>query len=207
METLIRPVVEWHVVSAPYGDNSDTGDTGFVSSDGSSALAVAVDALGHGTEAARVAAIAAANLGRLTDQPLESLMRQCHEALRATRGAAVCLARLDATTDTLEWLSVGNIQGVHIGVDGNGLPQFESLVMRGGVVGDRLPELRVMRTRLQRGDMLVLASDGIGFGWHREFEAGVGPEKLAESLLARHGHGNDDAMVLAIRYSGLVPES
>ena len=202
METLIRPFLEWHTASVPYADNSETGDIGFVRSNGERALAVAVDALGHGADAAHVAAAAEAHLRAAADSPLEGMMRDCHEALRATRGAAVCLAQLDAASNTLSWLSVGNIQGVHVSIDRNGLPEYESLIMRGGVVGDRLPELRTSRASLKPGDMLVLATDGIGFGWYGEYRAGISPVELADSLMRKHCHGNDDAMVLVVRYDG-----
>lgn len=203
METLTRTFLEWHVASAPFADNDETGDTGFVRMDGDVALAVAIDALGHGAEAARVAAMAASYLDGVRDAPLESMLRSCHDVLRGTRGAAICLARLDAARDSLEWLSVGNIQGVHISIDASGLPEYESLVMRGGVVGDRLPELRTSAGSIRRGDMLVLASDGIGFGWHGEYRVDTPPSVLADALLARHCHGNDDAMALAVRYKGV----
>lgn len=203
METLTRTLLDWHVASAPFEDDGETGDTGFVYEHGDSALAVAIDALGHGPNAARVAEVAKLHIGGMLDASLESIIQSCHGVLRGTRGAAVCLARLDGARNVLDWLSVGNVQGMHISVDANGLPEFESLIMRGGVVGDRLPELRTSSIGIRRGDVLVLASDGIRFGWHAEFRPGMPPDVLAETLLARHGHGGDDAMALTIRYNGL----
>lgn len=190
-------------MSAPFAGNTDTGDRGFVRHTGPQAMAVALDALGHGPEAATVADIANRHLQETSpDVALETLFESCHQQLRGTRGVALCLARIDADAATLTWLSVGNIQGVRVSHDANGIPQYESLIMRGGVVGDRLPELRASRTPLVPGDMLVLATDGIGFGWYREYYPNVTVEALAGALLERHCHGNDDALVLVARYRG-----
>lgn len=204
METLTRPILEWYAASETLPSEVETGDRGHVSIVGRTAFALAIDALGHGNEAAKVADRAKDFLlQQVPEVRLESIFEYCHQHLRGTRGVALCLATIDAGTNTLFWLSVGNIQAVHLKVDRTGIPHYESLIMRGGVVGDRLPELRASSTELHPGDMLVMATDGVGYGWHSEYRRNISARELACAMLERHCSGNDDALALAIRYNGL----
>ncbi|HEX7029140.1 MAG TPA: SpoIIE family protein phosphatase [Gammaproteobacteria bacterium] len=204
METLTRPVIDWHVESVPFEGESGTGDRGGVRIDEHRIFAFVIDALGHGADAAQMADLAERCLGAVElDIRLEAMIENCHREFIGTRGTAMCLAYLDARTHVLNWLSVGNIQAVRIQLDSHGMPQFESLVMRGGVVGDRLPELRASRISLKPGDMVVMATDGVGYGWYGEYRPNIGAGELARALRLRHCHGKDDALVLAFRYLGL----
>lgn len=207
METLIRPILEWHTESAPLPSENVSGDTSHVALTNDGGFAFALDALGHGPEAARVAGVAHEHLlDAAPSESLQELFNQCHRKLLGSRGVALCLARFDVRTDTLTWLSVGNIQAVHIQLDRNGFPYFESLIMRAGVVGDRLPELKVSHTNLRRGDIVVLATDGIEFGWHKEFRPDIAPRDLATALINRHRVTKDDALVTVLRYRGSPAE-
>lgn len=204
METLTRSFLDWHVLSRRLPYEQEIGDLGEVHVEGRRAFLFAIDALGHGHEAARVAAKARAALIESNGlYRLEDIFEHCHTALKGTRGAAMCLALLDGTRNSLSWLSVGNIQAVHLQRDRHGIPQYESLIMRGGVVGDRLPELRTTTTSLQPGDLLVLATDGVGYDWYPEYTINTSARTLATRIMRRHRHGNDDALVLVVRYNGM----
>src|SRR5439155_13953575 len=125
-------------------------------------LAIAViDGLGHGPDAAHAAGRAAEVVEGHPDAQPEELVRRCHEALQGTRGAAITIALIDATAGELIWLGVGNVQATVLQsevTDGRGR---EWVPLRGGVVGYVLPALRSGRVRLQRDDVLVLATDGV----------------------------------------------
>lgn len=203
METLTRPVLDWHVESVPFEGSSGTGDRGRLRIHDRCAFAFVIDALGHGSDAAVMADIAERHLAGVEPvDRLEGIIENCHREMLGTRGAAVCLAYLDADAGSLSWLSVGNIQAVRIQLDAHGMPQFESLVMRGGVVGDRLPELRTSRIALKPGDMFVMATDGIGYGWYGEYRPNISAAELATALRTHHCHGKDDALALVFRYLG-----
>lgn len=179
-----------------------TGDRGHAGVQDDCIFAFALDALGHGDEAHKVADIAMQYL-RQSDwsSPLASIMRGCHERLRDTRGAAVCLARLEQRSGMLEALSVGNIQVVHMRTDCSGIARFDSLIMRAGVVGDRLPELRTSSMAIHGGDLLVMATDGIGYDWRHAYKGSITPRDLAETLIRQHCLGSDDALALALRFT------
>jgi len=48
----------------------------------------------------------------------------------------------------------------------------------------------------------VFASDGIATGFLSDVSAKEDPQRLADQILARHGKGTDDALVLVARYIG-----
>ncbi|HEX6928694.1 MAG TPA: SpoIIE family protein phosphatase [Gammaproteobacteria bacterium] len=203
MEALTLPTLDWHAESAPLPPETVTGDRGVVLHSGECVFAIAIDALGHGPEAAAIADEALRFLiqDREAEPPrLEAVFERCHAHLRGTRGIAMCLADIDPVAGNMAWLSVGNIQAVHIQHDAGGMPRYETLIMRGGVVGDRLPELRTSYASLKSGDMIVFASDGINFGWNTEYRPGMTPRALATALIERHCHGRDDAMAMALHY-------
>ena len=202
METLTRQIVDWHVESAPFEGGPESGDRGAVHVDGNNVFGFVIDALGHGSEAARMAELTERQLRFEPDLSLVSIIEDCHRQLQGTRGSALCLLAIDAGSDQLRWLSVGNIQAVRVQLDSHGMPQFESLVLRAGVVGDRLPELRTSHAVLKPGDILVIATDGIGYGWYGEYRPNITPAALGRAIRERHCHGNDDAFVLVIRYLG-----
>lgn len=203
MEALTRPILDWHVESLPFRGETGSGDRGHVRLDEHHVFAFVIDALGHGSDAATMADLAERHLALVEPvDRLEAVIEDCHRRMIGTRGTAMCLASIDTGSHAMSWLSVGNIQAVRIHLDANGMPQFESLVMRGGVVGDRLPELRASSMTLKPGDMVVMATDGIGYGWYGEYRPNISAEALAKALRTGHCRGNDDALVLAFRYLG-----
>jgi negative regulator of sigma-B (phosphoserine phosphatase) len=71
-----------------------------------------------------------------------------------------------------------------------------------GVLGDRLPRLRLQSVQLEPGDMIVLATDGIRRSFVEEHTLHDAPMAAAERILERHGRKTDDALVLVMRYNG-----
>jgi len=169
-------------------------------------LAIAViDGLGHGPDAAHAAGRAAEVIEGHPDAQPEQLVRLCHAALQGTRGAAMTIASIDAEAGEMVWLGVGNVQATVLQSEvANGRGR-EWVPLRGGVVGYVLPALRSGRVRLQRDDVLVLATDGVRpvfGGWPAPNQA---PAAIAERILEDQGRESDDALVLVARYRGGSP--
>lgn len=158
-----------------------------------------VDGLGHGPEAAHAAARAVEVLDAHSGEPVVELVGRCQVALHATRGVAMSLAALDVERREMEWVGVGNVEGILLREQGD-RSDDAALLLRGGVVGYRLPPLRPVRVALRDGDTLVMASDGVdpAFAWQVDRLATAAP--LAHRLLARHARDSDDALVLVARY-------
>lgn len=74
--------------------------------------------------------------------------------------------------------------------------------LRGGVVGQRLPSLRVNEVSVAPGDLVLITSDGIASAYADKVVR-VGPvQQLADDILQRHGKQHDDVMVLVARFLG-----
>jgi phosphoserine phosphatase RsbX len=169
--------------------------------DGDVVVALA-DGLGHGREAAVAARQAAAVIGAHADKDVIDMMRLCHEGLRSTRGAALSIAAFACGDATMTWPAVGNVDGVLVRADPSAQPGRHSLLLRGGVVGYRLPPLRAEVLPIFPGDTLIMATDGVSGQFVREPVLGRDPQDAADDILARHGKQSDDALVLVARYLG-----
>jgi phosphoserine phosphatase RsbX len=194
---------EWGVAARPITGEHVSGDR-HVTVSGTRLVVAVIDGLGHGPEAAHAARRAADVVESYPDERPEVVLRQCHEALRSTRGAAMTIASIDAGADEMTWLGVGNVQAavLHRRQPDAGR---EWVPLRGGVVGYLLPSLRPRTVRLQRDDVLVLATDGVRpvFGdWPGPGEA---PQEMADRILADQSRGTDDALVVVARYRGGWP--
>src|SRR4029077_2530979 len=102
------------------------------------------------------------------------------------------------------WLGVGNVEGLLLHGDGPARPGpgRAALVTRGGIVGSELPRLHPVVLPIAPGDTLIFATDGIREGFADGLSLEAPPQHLADQILARHGKGTDDALVLVARYLG-----
>jgi phosphoserine phosphatase RsbX len=198
-----RPVVEWGFASRPLeGDCS--GDLHVVAHFDRGALLAVLDGLGHGEEAGQAAAAGMAVLQADPSAPVQDLILRCHEAMRGTRGAVMTVVSIDAVRSELDWCGVGNVEAVLVRGQ-PGLPS-EAVPTRGGVVGYRLPPLKVSSVPITPGDVLVLASDGLRSGFGSAILRDEQPQQIASALFARYAKTTDDALVLAARYLGAYHE-
>jgi negative regulator of sigma-B (phosphoserine phosphatase) len=199
------PLIDWGVAVRAFPGEARSGDLHVVEHFPGGVLVAAMDGLGHGDEAAEAAQIAADILVRNAAEPPVSLIQRCHEALRTTRGVAMSLASLAQGGDTMAWLGVGNVEASLLRSDGTPAFLRESLLLRGGVVGYRLPRLQSTTVSVKPGDTLVLATDGIAGSFLEGLPVAKPPAQIARDILARFARGTDDALVLVARYRGEAP--
>lgn len=179
-----------------------SGDRHLVTPFPGGVLVAVVDGLGHGPEAAEAAAQAVRTLESHPEQPVISLVKRCHEALRGTRGAVMSLASYSARDSTMIWLGVGNVQGVVLQRPHKMHERRESLLLRGGVLGTQLPALTAAVVPVRWGDILILATDGIRSEFARNVIVTDPVKTIADRILTEHTKGTDDALVLVSRYLG-----
>ncbi len=162
-----------------------------------SALVCIADGLGHGEPAERAARKAVETAGADQELDLADMMRECDEALKGSRGAAVALARVDRKSGDLEYLSVGNTRCAIVG---------QSIVHLGGsygIVGEGAKPASVERRTLHRRDVLIFWTDGLP-----ETLGLVAPQVrritdaqlFAERLIKEHAIDSDDAGVIVFRW-------
>src|SRR5207247_8250778 len=162
----------------------------------SGALLAVIDGLGHGPEAALAAEAAVEVLTARPQAPVGALVEDCHRALKRTRGAAITVVAVDASARRLDWIGVGNVEGRLLRASTEDRQPAQSLLLRAGVVGYRMPPVRVATESMEPGDLLVLASDGLDPAFGEAVYPQADLQEIADELLARHGKPIDDAMVL-----------
>jgi hypothetical protein len=193
-------VVAWGIAEVSRPTEPECGDLSVVEAFGDGVLIAAIDGSGHGASAAAAARLAEVELrAHAADSPL-SLVHRCHEALRQTRGAAMTIAGLDFRDHTLTWLGIGNVEGVlfHETPD-----EPQRVILRGGVVGYRLPpKLTAETVSLNAFDTLIVATDGIRPDFADQISLEGDPGQIAAGVLSRHYGGTDDALVVVARCLG-----
>jgi phosphoserine phosphatase RsbX len=201
----VTALLEWGVAALTVAGQVESGDRHIVKPFQSGTLVAVVDGLGHGADAAAAAEIAVASLERHAHESVIFLVGRCHERLHQSRGVVMSLASFSGLDATMTWLGVGNVEGVLLRADTSRNPRRETLLLRGGVVGAQLPSLSASIVPITPGDTLVFATDGIRSGFAEGLILGDPPQRNADRILARHGMGTDDALVLVARYVGSGP--
>jgi phosphoserine phosphatase RsbX len=205
METIREPMVEYGVATFVLPGQGESGDHHLVFCNRRGVLVAVIDGIGHGEEAANASKGAAAILRSLADEPIISLVEQCHERLRASRGVVLSLASIDPEHGMMTWLGVGNVQGVLMRADATKGNVHESLLLRAGVVGSQLPALQATVLPIVKGDTLFFATDGVRSDFSANLSSRENPQRAADRILAQYRNGSDDALILVSRLTGISP--
>jgi negative regulator of sigma-B (phosphoserine phosphatase) len=163
-------------------------------------LAVVIDGLGHGDDAADASAIAARVIHDHANDAPAALLARCHEALRRSRGVVLTAAWFDLEDLEISWAGVGNVEARLVRGDAGYGARHDSALVLGGVVGYNLPAVRPSRTDLRPGDAVAFATDGIDADYSASLTPGLPAQKLAERILERHARTTDDALAAVVRY-------
>lgn len=155
------------------------------------------DGLGHGP-LAREAALSALTVFRTAgDRALPLVIEACHDALRATRGAAIAVAEVSAAEARVRFAGVGNVTGVVYGG-----PRVDHLVSLNGTAGLGAMRAREFTYGWPSRGVLVMASDGLHTRWSLDDHPGLAardPSVIAAVLLRDHTRGRDDATVVVVK--------
>jgi negative regulator of sigma-B (phosphoserine phosphatase) len=161
-----------------------------VNDDNGDALVAVIDALGHGVEAAAVAATAIRYLEDVAlSRTVLAIIEGLHGALRGSRGAAgmLCVVR----AGTLEGCGVGNVE---LRASRGKIP----VVLSPGVLGGHIRKLRVFRASLAPGERLAMFSDGLSSRLDLSLTRGLPASAACDLLLERFRRPHDDASVLIL---------
>jgi serine/threonine protein phosphatase PrpC len=207
MEKLSQSLIEWGSAESTLIGQIVSGDRYLVKALPGGVLVAVMDGIGHGEQAAAAAQAAVKILNDSTKGSLMGMMRECHEHLRGTRGVVMSLASIDGVQNTLTWMGVGNVEGVLFHQDAVDSPTHETLLLRGGVVGDTLPRLQASILPITKGDLLVFATDGVNPEFAETIILNEHPQTVADRILAMHIRKNDDALVLVAQYLNEHPRT
>jgi len=183
---------------------SESGDRHVVVSTPTGVLVAVMDGLGHGNEAATAADVAVQTVKQCARDSLIRIIKSCQEKLLRTRGVALSLASIDANNSVMTWLGVGNVEGRLLRKNSATSPHrdVKMLLLRAGIVGQRLPPLYAASVSLELNDTLIFATDGIASGFLDKVIPNEPTEWTAERIMTQCSKGNDDALVLVARYIG-----
>ena len=202
-ERDVRATIEWGIATRRRRGEAMNGDLGVVAVLPEGLLVAAIDGLGHGGEAARAAREAGEVVRERATEDLVPLIESCHHALRNTRGAVIGLAFMSHLRRTMTWLGVGNIEGLVLSADPSALQPKGYLALGSGVLGHELPSVRTATLDIRRGDVLIMATDGIEAAFADSLDISGSAQDISERILAVHWKPLDDALVLAVRYLGV----
>ena len=184
-------------VCTPKSGEEVAGD-GWISAAAKDFVTIAViDGLGHGPLASTAAVSAVRAVSNHAHADLERLMHEVHGALRATRGAAVGLARVYSSRNQVDFVGVGNIAG-GIVIDG----QTRRVVSMPGIAGHEMRKVTTFSYPWSRGAVLLLHSDGVSANWNAATYPGLmqhDPSLIAAVVYRDHCRGTDDATVVAVK--------
>lgn len=202
MATVVGDAVDTAAAVFILPGQSESGDRCLVVPTRAGSLVAVVDGLGHGREAAMAAEAAVGYIRNHAASLLTDIAQGCSAALSATRGAVMSLAYFDADRSTMAWLGIGNVEGRLLLRTSESAYAQQHLLLRPGVAGQKLPKMQASVSRVQRGDVLIFATDGISpdFADHIAIDAPLGT--IADGIIARYCKHNDDALALVARFLG-----
>jgi anti-sigma regulatory factor (Ser/Thr protein kinase) len=184
-------------ISVPMLGQEVCGDSWSVSVGPEETTLLVADGLGHGPEAAEAAVEAVRLFHRFKGHRAPVLLEYIHGGLRATRGAAVSVARFQPASGKMIYTGVGNVAGV-IAVNGD----LRRMVSMPGTAGHNARKIQAFEYPFTAG-LVILHSDGIASSWTLDRYPNLAarhPTLIAAVLyrdLTRH---RDDATVLVAKW-------
>jgi anti-sigma regulatory factor (Ser/Thr protein kinase) len=149
------PWMNWGAVSIAMPGEEVCGDSWTVSTSGTFDTLMIADGLGHGQPAAEAAVEATRIFHRFVGHQVPMLLDYVHGGLRATRGAAVSIARFDRAAAKVIFAGIGNVSGVLV-IDG----ELKRMVSMAGTAGHNARKIQAFEYPF-RGGLIILHSDGL----------------------------------------------
>ena len=156
-----------------------------------------VDGLGHGTFAADAAREAERVLAGSQAISAADILRDCHDALKKTRGAAAAIADISRNKGTLTYAGVGNISATV--VDGR---NRRGIASHNGTLGHQMHKIQEFTVPWNEESILIMHSDGLGSKWDLNQYPGLAskhPSIIAAMLYRDFQRERDDVTVMAAK--------
>ncbi|HZQ96653.1 MAG TPA: ATP-binding SpoIIE family protein phosphatase [Candidatus Sulfotelmatobacter sp.] len=162
-------------------------------------LLMVVDGLGHGSLAAEAAREAERIFEESSSTSPGSILQDCHDALRKTRGAAAAIAAISPDSRLLSFAGVGNISGTVITQGAR-----RGMTSHNGTLGHQLHKIQEFTFPWEPDSVLVMHSDGLGSKWDLNQYPGImrkHPSVIAALLYRDFERQRDDVTVLVAKNS------
>lgn len=185
------------VVRDTYPGETVSGDDWAFKASARGPTLLVVDGSGHGAPAARAAEIATKIFADHPDEDCVSLVERMHRGLAPTRGAALAVARVDATAKCIRFVGVGNIAGLLMtGLD------TRQMVSHNGTAGHVAPRIREFTYPFDGIPGVIMHSDGLSNRWRIADYPGLAachPSLIAAIIFRDFRRGRDDATIAVMR--------
>jgi anti-sigma regulatory factor (Ser/Thr protein kinase) len=192
-----RDAIPWAVLWRAMPGEECCGDGFAVRTGTDEFLGMVADGLGHGAFAAQASEQAVRIFEKSSVADPDSLLENLHLGLRATRGAAVSVAKIEQSRGLVTFSGVGNVAGALI-VGG----QVKRMVPRNGTVGAVARHIMGFQYPFKGEALVVLHTDGLAGNWSLDKYPGLAqrePALIAAVLYRDFGRRRDDALILVVR--------
>jgi anti-sigma regulatory factor (Ser/Thr protein kinase) len=183
----------WGAVSIAKPGELVCGDGWSVANGSAGRSLLVADGLGHGPEASEAAVEAIRLFNRFNGHRVDTLLDYIHGGLRATRGAAISIARFDRDAGKVIYSGIGNVAGV-LAVNGG----LRRMVSMAGTAGYNARKIQAFDYPFASG-LVIMHSDGLLSSWTLDKYPGAAslhPTLLAGILYRDLSRHRDDATVL-----------
>jgi anti-sigma regulatory factor (Ser/Thr protein kinase) len=187
----------WGGVSVAKTGEDVCGDAWAVSNAGGVRTLLVADGLGHGPDAAEASVEAVRLFHRYNGHTVANLIEYIHGGLRATRGAAVSIARFDPATGKITFSGIGNVAGML-----SAAGETKRMVSMAGTAGFNARKIQSFHYPFEHG-LVILYSDGLTSSWTIERYtnlASLHPSLIAAILYRDFTRHRDDATVLVAKW-------
>ena len=187
----------WGGVSVPKLGEQVCGDAWSVSSIGNVRTLLVADGLGHGPEAAEASVQAVRLFHRYNGHTVLNLIDYVHGGLRATRGAAVSIARFDPAAKQIAFSGIGNVAGIIVASG-----QTKRMVSMAGTAGYSARKMQAFDYAFD-GGLVILYSDGLASNLAVDRYpdlARLHPSLIAAILYRDFTRHRDDVTVLVAKW-------
>src|ERR1700761_1276965 len=187
----------WGGISIAKQGEDVCGDAWSVSNAGGVRTMLVADGLGTGPDAADASVEAVRLFHRYNGHSVTNLIDYVHSGLRATRGAAVSIARFDAPAKKIVFSGIGNVAGMTVTAR-----ETKRMVSMAGTAGFNVRKIQSFDYPFERG-LVILYSDGLTSSFTVERYtnlANLHPSLIAAILYRDFSRRRDDATVLVAKW-------
>lgn len=173
------------------------GDLWSVRHDAQGYTLLVADGLGHGFGAAEAARRAVEIFNESNGCGPADCLDRMHSGLRATRGTAAAVARVEPAKGIIHFAGIGNIAASVLNGSGT-----RSLISHNGILGHGIHKLQELSYPWPKQALLVMHSDGLSTHWDLDVYPGVRnrhPSLIAALLFRDFSRQRDDVTVLVAR--------
>ena len=195
----LKTPIQLGVISVPIHGESVCGDGWAIKPTADSVYLMVVDGQGHGILAAEAAQEAKRVLAQAQSTSPATILQECHDALRKTRGAAAAIASISQEKRTLSFAGLGNISATLLSRNGR-----RGIASHNGTVGHQIHNVREFTVPWDESSILIMHSDGLVSRWDLENYPGIGSKHasiLAAVLYRDFDRQRDDVTVLVAKHS------